>query len=152
MINVIEKTAIVRRPNAGLMRRLASMVYECLLLAAVLFIAAFVFIAFARTPPQTLLRGIFQLYLIAVSATYLIWFWLHGGQTLAMKTWAIRLETRTGEALRLPRALARFVLALIGVSALGIGLVWALLDRERLFLHDRIAATRLVDVRVAGRD
>ena len=147
MINVIEKTAIARPASAALARRLAAMLYESLLLAAVLFIAAFIFVSVARTPPHGAARTIFQLYLLFVAGGYLLWFWLHGGQTLAMKTWRIRLVSADGTRLGLTRALLRLLLALAGLALFGISIVWALVDRDRQFLHDRLAGTRLIDLR-----
>lgn len=146
MINVIEKTAIARPASASLPRRLAAMVYESLLLTAVLFVAAFLFVSVARTPPQGTTRLLFQLYLLGGAGAYFIWFWLHGGQTLAMKTWRIGLVAADGRRLRWPRALLRFALALASVGVLGIGLLWALVDRDKQFLHDRLARTRLIDL------
>ena len=124
-------------------RRLASMLYEALLLAAVLFIAAFIFTAIFRSPLPPILRFAFQLYLLLVTATYFIWYWLHGGQTLPMKTWHLRVVRTDGQPLSLKQAYLRFLLALIGVG-LGFGILWALFDRERLFWHDRMAGTKIV--------
>lgn len=146
MINVIEKTAIARPPSASLARRFAAMIYESLLLAAVLFIAAFLFVTVSRTPPQGTLRVLFQIYLLGSAGVYFIWFWLHGGQTLAMKTWRIGLIAAGGGRLGWPRALLRFGLALASIGVFGIGLLWALIDRDKQFLHDRLARTRLIDL------
>lgn len=146
MINVIEKTSSIGRP-ASLRRRFAALVYELLLLAAVWFIAAFVFIAFARNPPHGALRAVFQLYLWLVTAAYFAWFWSHGGQTLAMKTWRIRLVRRSGEAVSLARAFARYGLATLSYGLAGLTLFWAIFDKDRQFLHDRLAGTRLIDAR-----
>lgn len=132
---------------ATLRRRLAALIYELLLLAAVWFIAAFVFLAFARAQPHGALRLIFQLYLWLVTAAYFGWFWSHGGQTLAMKTWRIRLVRADGAALTLGRAFWRYVLATLGYALAGLTIVWAVFDKDRQFLHDRLAATRLVDTR-----
>ena len=71
-------------------------------------------------------------------AAYFLWCWLRGGQTLAMKAWRIRLVGVTPR-----KALLRFLLGLVLVPT-GIAVLWALLDRERQFLHDRLAGTRLV--------
>ena len=135
------------RRTASLRRRFAALVYELLLLAAVWFIAAFVFIAFARTPPHGALRLVFQLYLWLVTAVYFAWFWAHGGQTLAMKTWRIRLTHVTGETISLARALWRFCLATLGYGLAGLTIIWAIFDKDRQFLHDRLAGTRLIDTR-----
>lgn len=126
------------------MRRLASMFYEALLLAAVLFSAAFLFTAVFHPPLTAILRYVFQLYLVLVTAAYFIWYWLHGGQTLPMKTWRLRLVSADGQPLQLKQACLRFAFALIGVP-LGFGILWALFDRERQFWHDRMAETRILN-------
>jgi len=123
--------------------RLASMFYEALLLAAVLFIAGFIFTAAFHPPLSPILRTVFQVYLLLVVAAYFIWYWLHGGQTLPMKTWRLRLVSADGQPLTLKQACRRFILALIG-TGLGFGILWALFDRDRLFWHDRIAGTKVV--------
>ena len=74
----------------------------------------------------------------------LIWQWRRGGQTLAMKAWRIRIVTREGAPLALRHALNRFLFALAGCLLAGAGFLWALVDREGLFLHDRLAGTKIV--------
>jgi uncharacterized RDD family membrane protein YckC len=124
------------------MRRLASMLYESLLLLAVVFLAGFPFASLATDNAGSLARAAFQFYLLLVMASYFCWFWTHGGQTLAMKTWRLRVLGKTGLSLTLPEALLRFVLA-IPCVLLGVGILWALFDPDRQFLHDRLAGTRL---------
>jgi uncharacterized RDD family membrane protein YckC len=125
----------------GLPRRLASMVYEAVLLFAVAFFAAwlFFFASGARDATSGWLRHALQIFIAAVFAAYFLWCWLRGGQTLAMKAWHIRLVDVT------PRK-ALFRLALAGVL-LPVSILWALLDRDGQFLHDRLAGTRLVSSR-----
>ena len=74
-----------------------------------------------------------------VFAAYFLWCWLRGGQTLAMRAWHIKLVDVTP-----PKALLRLLLAGI---LLPVSIVWALFDRERQFLHDRLAGTRLLSTR-----
>lgn len=122
----------------GLARRLASMLYEAILLFAVAFFAGFAFHFASRGAPlEGVLRFAHQLLLVAVFAAYFLWSWLRGGQTLAMKAWRVRLVQVTPG-----RALARFFLALVLVPT-GVSILWALVDRDRQFLHDRLAGTRL---------
>ena len=83
-----------------------------------------------------------RLYLGAVFAGYFLWCWLRGGQTLAMKAWHIRLVAPGRASVPPGKALLRFVLAALLVPS-GIGILWALFDPERQFLHDRLAGTRL---------
>ncbi len=75
-----------------------------------------------------------------------MWQWVHGGQTLPMKTWCLRVVTQAGAALSVSRAAARYTLALLGAALCGVGFLWALIDRDRQFLHDRIAGTCIVGV------
>jgi uncharacterized RDD family membrane protein YckC len=130
----------------GFMRRIASMIYDGLLVLALLLVATFPFVGLTGGGVTPSSRIALQLYLTAVCAGYFLWFWLHGGQTLPMKTWQIRLVTEQGAPINLRRALLRFLAALIGIACAGIGLAWALWDRDRQFLHDRVAGTRLTDV------
>jgi len=127
----------------GIFRRIASMFYDVLLLAAVLFIAGAIFTAAFRPPLPPLLRYFFQLYLLLVTAAYFIGYWLHDGQTLPMKTWSLRLVSADNQPIRLKQACLRFAYALIGIP-LGFGILWALFDRERRFWHDRMAGTKIV--------
>jgi uncharacterized RDD family membrane protein YckC len=89
---------------------------------------------------------LFQIYLIVVAGAYFVWQWRRGGQTLPMKTWRLRVVTRAGTPLGLKHALFRFVFALAGCAAAGAGFLWAFVDREGLFLHDRLAGTRVIFV------
>jgi uncharacterized RDD family membrane protein YckC len=115
------------------------MLYEALLLFAIAFFAGFAFYFASRGAPlEGWVRTAHQLLLGAVFAAYFLWCWLRGGQTLAMKAWRIRLVEVSPR-----KALLRFLLALAFVPT-GISLLWALFDRERQFLHDRLAGTRLV--------
>jgi uncharacterized RDD family membrane protein YckC len=127
----------------GLIRCLAAGAYDGLLLLAILFAAAFVFTMLFGSASSPPLRYVFQIYLLAVMAVYFTWFWVHGGQTLAMKTWRLRLVAADGGSV-LPRtALLRFLLAFAGLALFGAGWWWALFDRDGCFLHDRLAGTRL---------
>jgi uncharacterized RDD family membrane protein YckC len=131
-------------PLASLSRRLAALIYEALLLFAVLAVAALPFAMFTRAADAIVARPLLQIYLVAVAATYFVWQWRRGGQTLPMKTWRLRVVTRAGSALSLRQALSRFVLAAAGCLAGGGGFVWALVDREGQFLHDRLAGTQII--------
>lgn len=135
----------VRAP--GLARRAACAVYETLILAALVLIATFPYLAFAGDSTTGLRRHLLQAWVVFVVGAYLAGFWSHGGQTIAMKTWRIRVESSDGGPVPLGRAVRRYLLALLGAAALGIGFLWALVDRDGQFMHDRLAGTRLADTR-----
>ena len=124
----------------GLLRRLAAMLYEALLLAAVAFFAAwlFFFASGGRDATAGWARHLLQLFILVVFAAYFLWCWLRGGQTLAMKAWRIRLVGVTPR-----KAIVRFLLAAL---LFPVTILWALVDKDRQFLHDRLAGTRLVKV------
>lgn len=126
-------------------RRLAAGLYDALLLGALLFIASYVFVSFARDASSGWLRHLHQSCLLAVVAAYVIYCDAHGGQTLGMKTWKIALCKVDGKALEWKQALYRFPLAALGWMST-VSLVWSIFDREHLFLHDRLAATRVIMV------
>ena len=133
-----------RRP-AGFMRRMASGLYELLILLALVFIATLPFSYVFGDATQGWKRLLLQAWVLVVTAAYFGWFWTHGGQTLPMKTWRFKLVRVDGGAITWPRALRRFGLAAVGFLAAGLGFLWALVDRDRQFLHDRLAGTALVD-------
>ncbi|MDQ2696532.1 MAG: RDD family protein [Pseudomonadota bacterium] len=140
-------------PPAGLLRRLAAMIYDALLLFGVLCgasalaigltVAAMGSAAFtAHNPlPDSL---VFRLYLLLVCFGFYGWFWTHGGQTLGMRAWKIRIQDRSGAPVAWSQALRRFLAALFSWLCLGLGFLWMLVDRERLTWPDRFSATVLV--------
>lgn len=155
------------RPDASpLRRRLASMIYEAMLLFAVVFVAGYLFDTLTQSRHALMLRHARQAWLFTVVGLYFVWFWVHGGQTLAMKTWRVRLVGPGGAPLRYGRAVARYLLlwmfvvptlALVwltgldgwtSVGALAVALAlppfYALVDRDRQFVHDRLLGTRVV--------
>ena len=125
----------------SLIRRLFSLLYEALVLFGVLFVAVLVFMLF-RDPHAVGAKVFFQIYLFLVLLWYFTWFWTHGGQTVAMRAWRFRVERIDGKPLRFPQACLRFLLGWLSV----ISILWALFDRDKQFLHDRLARTRLVMV------
>ncbi len=138
-------TARNATPNIG--RRLLSLIYEILLLAAVMLLAGGAAAALAQITNPAYTRLLTRIITVAACTAYFAWQWHSRGQTLPMKTWRMRLETVHGMRVTLPRALLRSVLATAGYLLLGVSVIWAFIDRDRQFLHDRLAGTRLV---VAG--
>ena len=131
-------------PAAGLARRLGSVAYEALLLVAFLFVGTWLFLFFGRALDAALARHLLQTWLLLLSGVYFVYCWTHGGQTLPMKTWHIRLVTSAGGTVPARIALKRYLCALVSLGACGLGFAWTLVDRDRQFLHDRLAGTRLI--------
>ena len=131
--------------NASLKRRLACLLYESLVVFSILLIGFLL--------PQVVPSGFGMVFtprllwahILILLMIYFMWCWLNGGQTLPMKTWKIRLVSKDGGRIRPAQALLRY-LAAWPSTVLLIGIFWALIDREQLFLHDRIAGTRLISL------
>lgn len=121
------------------------MVYESLLLIGVIFFGFLVpNIALGVAANILLPSGILLVHFILLVAIYFLWFWGRKGRTLAMQTWKIQLRSADGTAPSLDQLLLRFMLAWPSVFFFGAGLIWAVFDRDRQFLHDRFSGTRLV--------
>ena len=139
-------TAPLPQP-AGLLRRLGAIVYDGLLLAGLLMLASALWLPI--TGGEAVQRGtplflLFQLYLLAVCFAFFVWFWTHGGQTLGMRTWRLRVSQPGGEPITLTQAVKRFAFALLSWLPAGLGFLWSLLDRERRAWHDIASGTVLV--------
>lgn len=150
----------------GLWRRMACWLYEGLLIFSVVFMGGYLFGTLTQTRHGLENRHALQAFLFLLLGIYFVWFW-HRGQTLAMKTWRIRLVDCQGQAVSEARAALRYLLCwswflpvgilpwyakIPAVSSLLIAVtwvvIWSLLSRlhpERQFLHDALAGTRLVD-------
>ncbi|MDR2165906.1 MAG: RDD family protein [Zoogloeaceae bacterium] len=126
-------------------RRLAAMFYESLLLFAVIMFGFMLPHVLFRlfvpviAPPRLLL-----LHLLLLLMLYCVWFWTHGGQTPALKTWKIRVVDVSGRPLRPAQAVFRYLAAWPSLLLFGVGVFWALFDSDRQFLHDRLAGSRVV--------
>jgi len=139
----------VNPATPSLVRRLLCLVYEALLLTAVVFLAGGTATALARVAALESPRLLTQTTVLLLCIGYFVIQWQRSGQTLPMKTWHIRLVSRSGARITWGRAALRLALAAIGYLALGITVLWALADRDRQFLHDRLAGTRLITLPAA---
>jgi uncharacterized RDD family membrane protein YckC len=89
--------------------------------------------------------------LLAVIVLFFCGFWVHGGQTLGMRAWQIRVVRDDGGALTWPRAATRFALGLVAAAPAGLGLWWALLETGKRGWHDRWTGTRVVRAATSGK-
>jgi uncharacterized RDD family membrane protein YckC len=127
----------------GLARRLAALVYDTLLLIGLWFFATLAALPFSGGEPLGP-HPLYRAWLLLVAYGFFAGFWTHGGQTLGMRAWRIRVTDVNGGAVTWPRATLRFLAALVSGLALGLGFLWALVDREGRTWHDRWSDTRLV--------
>lgn len=145
------------------------MVYEVFLLAAVEMFATLIFLLLTGNRQEPVYQHGLKAYLFLVTAAYFVHFWTDSGHTLAMKTWRIKLVKVGFKKVPYATAVVRYLLAwgwvapalavcavrdihrwgeVAAVFAVGFA-AWAmtaLLDKDRQFLHDRLAGTRLISL------
>lgn len=139
----------------GLLRRLAAIFYDGLLLAALWFVVSAAFLAASGGRLSSPDRPLWLLYTFRAGlllTTYLFFasFWTHGGQTLGMRAWRLKLVDQDGGPVSWVQATVRFATALLSLAALGLGLLWVLVDREKRAWHDHLSGTHLVLLPKAG--
>jgi uncharacterized RDD family membrane protein YckC len=130
----------------GIRRRLVCLLYESLVVFSILLIGFLL--------PQIVLSGfhlelsprMLWLHVLLLLLAYFVWCWLNGGQTLPMKTWKLRIMSAEGTALRPLQAVLRYLCAWPSILLFGVGIFWALFDKDGQFLHDRVAGTRIVSI------
>lgn len=131
--------------NTGLLRRIGAMLYDTLLIAALLFLATIPFIALrGGEPVESGDNLVYRISLLLVVYGFFVGFWSQTGRTLGMQSWRLQLETLDGQVPSIGRASLRFAAALLSWLPAGLGFLWQLWDPERLAWHDRISKTRLV--------
>lgn len=127
-------------------RLFAACVYELLLLIALWFIAAWIFLALFGDATHSYKRFFLQFFLWLVTGAYFVWCWSKSGQTLATQTWRIKLVNQAGTTLSVKESIVRYVLASLSALVFGLGFLWIFIDKDQLYLHDRLLKSRFVAV------
>ena len=130
-------------PEASLGRRLGAMLYDALLVVALLFLGTLPFIAVRGGEPVAPGNPGYQLVMLTIMWLFFAGFWAGYGRTLGMQSWGLRIETPDGRRPSLARATLRFAAALLSWLPAGLGFWWQLFDRQGLSWHDRLSGTRL---------
>jgi len=141
---------------AGLLRRLGAMLYDGLLLLALLMVATGLFLPFTggeaispRDDPA--LELLYRAVLVLLTVGFFGIFWTRRGQTLGMASWRVRVEREDGALLNWGDTLRRLAAALLSWLPLGLGFLWVLVDPERRAWHDRLSRTRVIVVPKVAR-
>jgi uncharacterized RDD family membrane protein YckC len=130
-------------PRAGLGLRLLAMFYDSLLLLSALLVAT----ALALLVTKGTLyyhNPFFRTFLFLICFGFYAWFWLHGGQTLGMRAWRLRVQRVDGGPITIWQALLRFLVAIASLACAGLGFLWMLVDHDRMTWHDRFSETVMV--------
>ncbi len=142
-------------PDAELWRRLVAALYDGLLLLALWFVLGLIAAIIFTTTQHTDTRGTIEPLVPAAqgpwvtlpllwlsTAIFYGWFWRHGGQTLGMKTWRLRLVTVDDRPLTWSDCFARCAAASFSWLLMGAGYLWVLFKKRSW--HDLATRTRVV--------
>lgn len=121
-----------------LLRRSAAFLYDCLLLIAIYFVVTAVAITF--NDGQAIEHFAYKFLLYAIAFLFFDWFWMHGGQTLGMRAWKIKLSATNDTNLSHKHCLFRYV---FGSIFFVITLFYAYVDKHGRTLHDRLSNTKI---------
>jgi uncharacterized RDD family membrane protein YckC len=122
----------------------ACLLYELLTVIAIVFVSAGLFLWIVGDATHGAKRLLLQIFLWLIVGAYFIWCWRQSGRTLAMQAWKIKLIGDDSQLLSLNIAILRYILATLSVVLCGLGFLWAIIDRQHLYLHDRLLKTRIV--------
>jgi len=130
--------------NSGLLRRFGAILYDTLLVLALLFITTIPFIAVRGGEPVEADDNIlYQVSVGLVIFLFFVGFWSRSGRTLGMQSWGLRVETPDGQIPTIKVASIRFFASILSWVPLGLGFLWQLWDKDGLTWHDRLSGTRL---------
>jgi len=136
------------QPSPSLLRRLAAMVYDTLLVIALVAVvnavALMVVVRVTAGEQQVLNAHLVQLLTALSIVGFFSLFWLKNGQTLGMQAWRIKLVDFSGGPPSFGKALLRCCGASLSAACLGLGYLWCLVDRNNRYWHDYLSRTELV--------
>lgn len=130
--------------HAGLLRRLAAMFYDSLIVLSLLIIGTLLAMIVNGGKAIDSQNHYYAIYLVTIIFSYFSYSWIRGGQTIGMRAWKIQLITLNKEPMDLWRSFIRFGLAIPSILCCGLGFVWMFFNKQRLAYHDRYSGTRLI--------
>ena len=131
--------------NIGLTRRLGAILYDLILLFAVLLIASLPWVISGIQQGQAG-YSFYVFFIYALIPLYYVGFWVYGGQTLGMKTWKIRVVDLECHPIGWGKASLRIVCAVFSSIVFGFGFIHALFDNQNRAWHDILSKTQLISV------
>lgn len=136
-------------PSASLIKQLLAMVYDSLLIIAILFVTTAILLTF-NDGEAIVSNPFFSGFLVLIIFIFYSWFWNKSGQTLGMRAWKIRIVSELGGNPGWAVSFLRLTFAILSLVCLGLGYWWRLF--RPYTWHDRLSLTRIIDVSALPRD
>ena len=129
---------------ASLFRRLAAAVYDIFLIFALLLLGTGVALLINKGQSFGTNHFLFTFYLISIVGFFYCWFWTHGGQTLGMQAWKIKVVTNHLKPLTWAVAIKRFIVSVPSVCFFGLGYLISFFNKNKRSMHDFASGTRVI--------
>ena len=142
----------------SLFKRLLAIIYDLVLLTAICFSVAVIVSIFTtftmnngnaitEEHPFYIMNQIIMLSTIFITGfLFYVWFWTHGGQTLGMKTWMLRLVSENEQKISRKQAAIRALAAVLSWCVFGLGFLWCFVDSRKRTWHDILSSSYLVQL------
>jgi len=132
-------------------KRVAAMFYDFLLFGSVLLVVGFISMltltsitGIENVAKGSLVAKLFFVYLLALGYLFFGWFWTHGGQTLGMRAWKLKVISFDGQPINWKQAFIRYIYSIASWIPLAAGYLWLLFDKNKLAFHDHMSKTAIV--------
>lgn len=130
--------------SCSLFRRLLIILYDSMLLVSIYFLLTLALLPITKGQAISSGNIFYVIYLLLIAYVYFGWQWTHGGQTLGMRTWKVKLISDSRNSIDWKKATIRFGLSILSWLLLGGGFLWALFNKDHKTLHDQFSSTRLI--------
>ncbi len=131
--------------HVSLLRRLGAIIYDTVLAGfSVVIVSSIPAVVFQSLTGYRVPDSVMTVGYIFLTYLFFTWFWTHGGQTLGMRAWKIKVVDNKGNLINQQQATSRFVWAIVSWISLGFGFLVSLFDKDKLAWHDRYSQTRLI--------
>lgn len=154
---VVPDSELATLPRAGLLRRLAALLYDMFLVLSIWFLCGYAIIfAYGLFAPNTselvngeivtppVLSALQFIMMVSTAVYFYVWFWLRTGQTLGMIAWRIRAVSVHNGPMSLKQALIRYALAWPAFWCFGLGYLYMYTNKDRDAMHEKFSGTKTV--------
>lgn len=128
------------------LKLLASAIYEVLVLIALSMAGTALFVGVVGDATTGIQHIFLQIFLWVLAGAYFVWCWHRSGQTLALLAWRLKVVNAQNQPLGVQQACVRYALASASLLACGAGFLWCFVDKDRLYLHDRLLKTHFIQL------
>lgn len=133
--------------TAGFLKRLAALLYDVFILFSIMILATLIILPINHFKPIPPKQPLYQGYLVLIAIAYYFLSWYKGGQTIGLRAWNLKLISVDYKPLQFKQLFKRILFAIPSMLFCLVGLLWALVDKQKQTLYDKLSETRVIDLR-----